>query len=246
MSSGSYLIITPSFTENIYIIPHIFTQGFVYHWCGYIISFSIHPNSSAWLRWNWGNRMIAPLAFDATLGNMSKSIRFEKQNKKNAGESRVYRWECSVQRHYMANHCFVSWQYTGPKSRLLRRPTSWGIMRLKRLNHDDVIKWEYFACYWVLCEGNPPATAGFLSQRPVTQSLDVFYNLRLNKRLSKQSRCWWFETSSRPLWRHCNSFFILFQKNFVMYVSSGHSFHIKWYGMLSIPVFVSPGFMEYW
>ena len=26
----------------------------------------------------------------------------------------------------------------------------------------------------------------------------------LNKRLSKQSWGWWFETPSRPLWRHCN------------------------------------------
>ena len=26
----------------------------------------------------------------------------------------------------------------------------------------------------------------------------------LNKRLSKQSRGWWFETPSRSLWRHCN------------------------------------------
>ena len=30
-------------------------------------------------------------------------------------------------------------------------------------------------------------------------SFDVFYELRLIKRLSKQSRRWWFETSSRPL-----------------------------------------------
>ena len=29
-------------------------------------------------------------------------------------------------------------------------------------------------------------------------------DLRLNKRLSKQSWGWWFETLSRPLWRHCN------------------------------------------
>ena len=34
--------------------------------------------------------------------------------------------------------------------------------------------------------------------------LDVFFDLFLNKRLSKQSRGWWFETPSRPLWRHCN------------------------------------------
>ena len=31
-----------------------------------------------------------------------------------------------------------------------------------------------------------------------------FFDLCLNKRLSKQSWGWWFETPSRPLWRHCN------------------------------------------
>ena len=41
-------------------------------------------------------------------------------------------------------------------------------------------------------------------QRPVTRSFDVFFDLRLNKRLNKQSWGWWFETLSRPLWRHCN------------------------------------------
>ena len=40
--------------------------------------------------------------------------------------------------------------------------------------------------------------------RPVTRSFDVFLDLRLNKRLSKQSWGWWFETLSRPLWRHRN------------------------------------------
>ena len=39
---------------------------------------------------------------------------------------------------------------------------------------------------------------------PVTRRFDVFFDLRLNKRLSKQSWGWSFETSSRPLWRHCN------------------------------------------
>ena len=44
----------------------------------------------------------------------------------------------------------------------------------------------------------------FPSQRPVTRGVDVFFDLRLNKRLSKQSRCQWFETPSCSLWRHCN------------------------------------------
>ena len=37
----------------------------------------------------------------------------------------------------------------------------------------------------------------------VTRSFDFFY-LRMNKRLSKQSKRWWFETPSLSLWRHCN------------------------------------------
>ena len=44
----------------------------------------------------------------------------------------------------------------------------------------------------------------FPVQRPVTRSFDVFFDLPLNKRLSKQSWGWWFETLSRPLWCHCN------------------------------------------
>ena len=40
--------------------------------------------------------------------------------------------------------------------------------------------------------------------KPVTRSFDVFFDLRLNKRLSKQWWGWWFETLSLPLWRHRN------------------------------------------
>ena len=38
----------------------------------------------------------------------------------------------------------------------------------------------------------------------LTRSFDVFFHLRLNKRLSKQSWGWGFERQSRPSWRHCN------------------------------------------
>ena len=55
-----------------------------------------------------------------------------------------------------------------------------------------------------LCAGNSPVTGEFPSQRPVTRSFDVFFDLRLNKRLIKQSRRGWFETPSHPLWRYCN------------------------------------------
>ena len=54
-----------------------------------------------------------------------------------------------------------------------------------------------------LC-GEFTGTVEFPTQRPVTRSFDVFFDLRLNKRLSKQPWGWWFETPSWSLWRHCN------------------------------------------
>ena len=44
----------------------------------------------------------------------------------------------------------------------------------------------------------------FPAQRPVTRSFDVFFDLRVNKRLSKQPRGWRLETPSWSLWRHRN------------------------------------------
>ena len=51
---------------------------------------------------------------------------------------------------------------------------------------------------------NSPVPGEFPTQRPVTRGFDVFFDLGLNKRLSKQSWGCWFETQSRSLWRHCN------------------------------------------
>ena len=63
---------------------------------------------------------------------------------------------------------------------------------------------ETFSALLALCAGNSPVPAEFPAQRSVTRSFDVFFDLRPNKRLSKQSRGWWFETPSRLLWRRCN------------------------------------------
>ena len=43
-----------------------------------------------------------------------------------------------------------------------------------------------------ICAGNSPVIGEFPTQRPVTRSFDVFFDLSLNKRLSKQSGDWWF------------------------------------------------------
>ena len=63
---------------------------------------------------------------------------------------------------------------------------------------------ETFAALLAICAGNSPVPGEFPAQRPVTRSFDVFFDLRLNIRLSKQSWGWWFEMLSRPLWRHRN------------------------------------------
>ena len=82
-----------------------------------------------------------------------------------------------------------------------------GVITLpRRVGSINVSGWrhqiEAFSALVALCAENSPVTAEFPAQSPVTRSFDVLFDLRLNKRLSKQSWGWWFETPSRPLWRH--------------------------------------------
>ena len=81
---------------------------------------------------------------------------------------------------------------------------------ISKLGHHRLSWWrhqmEIFSALLVICAGNSPVPGEFPAQRPVTRNFDVFCDLRLNKRLSKQSRGWWFETLSCSLWRHCNVF----------------------------------------
>ena len=64
---------------------------------------------------------------------------------------------------------------------------------------------ETFSALLAICARNSPVTGEFPAQRPVTPSFDGFFDLRPNKRLSKQSWGWWFETYLPPLWRHSNT-----------------------------------------
>ena len=75
----------------------------------------------------------------------------------------------------------------------------------------------------------------FPTQWPVTRSFDVFFDLRLNKRLSEQPWGWWFETPSWSLWRQCNGLsfqlfndsfarIILYQLHWIIYVKKFHEY----------------------
>ena len=78
------------------------------------------------------------------------------------------------------------------------------VKTLRRL-HEDVIKRKHFPQYWPFVRG--------IHRWPVTSHLKgqwrgaLMFSLiwALNKRLSKQSWGWWFDTPSHPLWRHCNA-----------------------------------------
>ena len=63
------------------------------------------------------------------------------------------------------------------------------------------MKWRHFPRYW-------PFVREFTGHRwiPYTKAsdVDVFVDLRLNKRFCKQSWGWWFETLSLSLWRRRN------------------------------------------
>ena len=69
--------------------------------------------------------------------------------------------------------------------------------------HDDVIKWKRFPRYWPFVRGihRSPVNSPHKGQ---WRGALIFSLICLNKRLSKQSWGWWFETLSCPLWRHRN------------------------------------------
>ena len=62
----------------------------------------------------------------------------------------------------------------------------------EKYSHDDVIKWKHFPRYWPFVRGihRPPVNSPHKGQ---WRGALMF------------SLIWWFETLSRPLWRHCNA-----------------------------------------
>ena len=67
---------------------------------------------------------------------------------------------------------------------------------------------ETFSALLAICTVNSPISGEFTTQRTVTRSFGVFFDLRMNERLSKHLRDWWLETTSRPLWRQSNEWWL--------------------------------------
>ena len=70
--------------------------------------------------------------------------------------------------------------------------------------HDDVIKWKHFPRNWHFVRGIH-RSRWIPRTKASDAEFDVFFDLPLNKRLSKHSLGWWFETAPWSLWRQCNA-----------------------------------------
>ena len=67
-----------------------------------------------------------------------------------------------------------------------------------------VIKWKYFQRSFPFVGGIHRSPVNSPHKGQWRGAFDIFFDLHPNKRLSKQSWGWWFETPLHPLWRHCN------------------------------------------
>ena len=64
---------------------------------------------------------------------------------------------------------------------------------------------ETFSALLAICAGNSPRSPVNSPHKGQWRGALIFSLIcALNKRLSKQSWAWWFETPSCSLWRHCN------------------------------------------
>ena len=113
--------------------------------------------------------------------------------------------QCDWLTVFVRDVSFVSRQSYGYSNATLGKSTNvWTHLVFEIMYHENVIKWNHFPRYWPFVRGFHRSPVNSPHKRPVTRSFDVFFDLRLNKWLSKQSWGWWFVTALRPLWRHCN------------------------------------------
>ena len=103
----------------------------------------------------------------------------------------------NIKKSYKPAKCFsASWYHYCDHSTTLCNCT-FSCVSLMTWSNENIFRVTGPLC-WVF-------TGKFSSQRPVTRSFGVFFDLRLKKQLGKQSRRRWFGTPLHTLWHHCNA-----------------------------------------
>ena len=110
-----------------------------------------------------------------------------------------------------------------------------GVLRLQLVLHmDDMMTSSngIFSASLALCEGNHLSPVDSPHKGQWREAFNVFFDLCPNKRLGKQSRHWWFETPSRPLWRHRNERPIVYRRSIRMKTYIDTHMHIHFVGLI--------------
>ena len=92
-------------------------------------------------------------------------------------------WQNSIRGWCNSNSIMISYDYN--RFRCVESYITGNCFRSTAVHKHFATWWrhqmETFAALLALCGGNSPVTGEFPSQRPVTRSFDVFFDLRLNK-----------------------------------------------------------------
>ena len=131
---------------------------------------------------------------------------------------------------YLGSQSYISGQLDHAHFNVTADNNSWLIPGPNSLDNNSRSSWWRHqmvtsSALLAICVGNSPVAGEFPAQRPVTRRCDVFFDLRLNTRLRKQSWGWWFETILHPLWRHCNDLHI----------------EVKWCKQIVCCIIIGPG-----
>ena len=76
--------------------------------------------------------------------------------------------------------------------------------------HDDVIKWKHLPRNWPFVRGihRSPVNSPHKGQWRGALMFSLIC-VWINDWVNNREAAWWFETPSRPLWRHCNDIYCL-------------------------------------
>ena len=110
--------------------------------------------------------------------------------------------------NFMSGNYCVQWvEYSVDLTEFPKKTHPHTITSMMTLGHDDVIKWKLFPRYWPFVRGIRRSLVNSPHKGQWRGAVIFSLIYALNKRLSKQSWDWWFETPSRLSWRHYNERF---------------------------------------